>query len=367
MSQQSKSIFQSFRLGGLDLANRIVMAPMTRARAENRELIPGMLQAEYYAQRASAGLIITEACWSSREAIGALNVPGIFTEAQAEGWKIVTEKVHAAGGRIFVQIGHIGGASHPDHLDGVLPLAPSAVNPEQKSFTPHGFKDTVTPRAMTLSDIERTIADYAKATRLARLAGFDGIELHGSNVYLIPQFLNERFNLRQDKYGGTIEKRSQFVLDALEAMIAEWDCSRVALRLSPAFSMGGFAPTVETLPTYEYLVSKLSDLKLAYLHLVHPSGDLSGSPVDTLSSGTAKHFRKFYTGTIIANGGFTRDSASMSIELGDADLISFATAYIANPDLVERFIGNHPLAVGNLETYYQGGASGYIDYPFVTR
>jgi N-ethylmaleimide reductase len=363
MSGSNQALLQPVTLGDLQLPSRIVMAPMTRARADNPGLVPGSLQARYYAQRASAGLIISEASWPSREAIGAVNVPGIFSEAQVDGWRHVTDAVHAVGGRIFLQVGHTGGASHPDHLAGALPLAPSAVNPEQKSFTPKGFKDSVTPRAMTLDDIQRTISDYARATAYGRQAGFDGIELHGSNVYLIPQFLNDRLNQREDRYGGNPENRGRFVLEALQAMIAEWSPRRVGLRLSPGFSMGGFHPTAQTLPTYEYLVSKLSDLNLSHLHLVHTVGDLSGTPVAPLQQGTAAYFRGFYPGTIIANGGFTRETGNALIASGHADLVSFGTSYIANPDLVQRFDGGIPLAAPNSDTYYQGGASGYIDYP----
>jgi N-ethylmaleimide reductase len=363
MNISNVPLFRPVTLGDLELSNRIVMAPMTRSRIDNPGLVPGQLQAQYYSQRASAGLIITEACWPSRGAIGALNVPGIFNGAQAEGWRQVTDAVHAVGGHIYVQIGHVGGASHPDHLGGELPLAPSAVNPQQKSFTPNGFKDTVTPRAMSLDDIQRTIADYAKATAFARQAGFDGIELHASNVYLIPEFLSDHFNQRTDSYGGNPENRSRFVVEILRAMIAEWSSRRVGIRLSPGFKMGGFGPTPQTLPTYEYLVAALSDLHLSHLHLVHTPVDLADTPLAAFNRGTAAHFRRLYHGTLIANGGFTFETANAAVESGDAELISFATSYIANPDLVQRFARGTPLAGSNRETYYQGGAVGYIDYP----
>lgn len=363
MTNLNQPLFQPVAIGDLELRNRIVMAPMTRARVDNPRHIPGHAQAQYYAQRASAGLIVTEGTWPSRDAIGAMNVPGIFTEAQAEGWKKVTDAVHAAGGRIFVQLGHLGAASHPDFHDGMPPLAPSAVNPAQKVFTPFGFKGTVTPRAMTIDDIKRTIDDYAKATAFARKAEFDGVELHGSSVYLVPEFLSDHFNRREDQYGGSPENRSRFVLEALSAMAAEWRSQRIALRLSPGFSMGGFHPTAQTLPTYEYLVSKLSELHLAYLHLVHPSQELNDTPVAVLSKGTASYFRSFYDGLIVANGGFTRDSANDTITAGNTDLVSFALAFIANPDLVERFRQGLPLSIADPVTFYQGGATGYLDYP----
>ena len=366
MNTSTQPLLEPIAIGDLELPNRIVMAPMTRARANNPDLAPTALHAEHYAQRASAGLIISEGTWPSREAIGAINVPGIFTDVQAEAWKGVTDAVHAAGGRIFLQLGHVGGASHPDHLGGSLPAAPSAVNPKQKIFTPQGFKESVTPRAMTLGDIQRTIGDYATAAKLGRQAGFDGVELHGSNIYLIPQFLNDHFNTREDRYGGSAENRARFVLEVLEAVISGWNPGRVGLRLSPGFSMGGFGPTAQTLPTYEYLIGKLSKLTLAYLHLVHPSTDLAATPVEALKIGTAKYFRKIYSGRIVANGGFGWKSGNAIVATGDADLVSFARLYIANPDLVERFASDVTLAEGNPETYYRGGASGYIDYPRAT-
>ena len=363
MTNLSQPLFEPIVIGDLELRNRIVMAPMTRARINNPQHIPGHAQAQYYAQRASAGLIVTEGAWPSRDAIGAMHAPGIFTEAQAEGWKEVTGAVHAAGGTIFVQLGHVGAASHPDFHNGRQPLAPSAVNPGQKVFTPAGFKETITPRAMTLDDIKRTIDDYVKATAHARKAGFDGIELHGGNVYLVPEFLSDDFNRREDQYGGNPENRSRFVIEVLSAMAAEWSSQRIALRLSPGFSMGGFHPTAQTLPTYEYLVSRLSELHLAYLHLVHRSQQVDGAQVAALIKGTASYFRSFYNGLIVANGGFTRDSANAAISAGNADLVSFASLYIANPDLVDRFRKGLPLSSADPSTFYQGGVTGYLDYP----
>lgn len=355
-------LFQPIKIGEVELPNRIVMASMSRARTENPELVPIALQAEYYRQRASAGLILSEGTWPSRDAIGAVHVPGLVSERQAEGWKRVTDAVHGAGGRIFVQIGHCGAASHPDLHGGRLPLAPSAIGLEQPVFTPEGFKTSPVPQAMTIGDIERTIADYAQATRLARLAGFDGVELHGIVGYLIPEFLSETFNLRQDRYGGSIENRARFVLEVLEAMIGQWRAGRIGIKLSPGVGMGRLQPTAQTLPTYEYLVSQVSKLKLAYLQLYHPAGDLRGTPVAALGGGTAAYFRRFYDGAIMANGGLTQASARAMLEAGDADLVSFGAPYIANPDLVERFRHGLALAAADEQTYYQGGARGYTDY-----
>lgn len=357
-------LFKPVTLGEIELPNRIVMASMSRARTENPGLVPTEQQAEYYRQRASAGLILSEGTWPSREAIGAVHVPGLFTHEQAEGWKRITDAVHAANGRIFVQLGHTGAVSHPDLLGGSLPVGPSSVSVDAPVFTPGGFQQSPAPRPMTLDDIARTIDDYAHATKLARLAGFDGVELHGTVGYLIPEFLNERFNLRNDIYGGTIENRGRFPLDILAAMVAEWKPARVGLKLSPAAAMGDLRPTSETLPTYEYLVRRVSDLKLAYLQLQDFPENLAGSPVEALNGGAARYFRSHYTGKIIANGGLNGATAEELIRSGAADLVAFGTPYLANPDLVERLRGKLPLApTPPRETWYAGGSNGYIDYP----
>ena len=366
MTPSIPTVLDPVQLGRLSLRNRVVMAPMTRARVANAGGVPGEMNALYYAQRASAGLIVSEGTWPSREAIGATSVPGLYTAEQAAGWQTVTSAVHAAGGRIFSQLGHTGAASHPDHLDGQLPLAPSAINPGLVSFTRNGAMPTVTPRAMTADDIARTIADYAKAARLARQAGFDGVELHGTVSYLLPQFLSSALNQRDDEYGGNPANRARFPLAVLKAIIAEWGPGQVAMRLSPGITMGNLALNDQTLPTYEYLVKELVKLNLAYLHLQHPTTDLSNTPVAALSDGTAAYFRQFYPGTLIANGGFTYNSANAAIASGVADLVSFGAPYLANPDLVERFASKVALAECSPELYYMGGAKGYTDFPRAT-
>jgi N-ethylmaleimide reductase len=356
-------MFQPIKLGEIELPNRIAMASMSRARTENPDFVPVPLQAEYYKQRASAGLILTEGTWPSREAVGALNVPGLFTEDQAEGWKRVTDAVHEAGGHIFVQLGHCGAVSHPDLLDGTLPFAPSAVSVNQPVFTPSGFQDSPVPAAMTIDDISRTVGDYAKATRLAQRAGFDGVELHGSVGYLVPQFLNNRFNLRDDRYGGSIENQCRFPLEILQAMIGEWRASRVGLKLSPALSMGNLRPTKQTLPTYEHLVKEVSKLQIAYLQFQNGDADLTGTPVEPLNGGTAAYFREFYDGLIVAGGGLNKETAEALLRSGVADLVAFGAPYLSNPDLVERFRTDVALApTPSRETWYSGGARGYIDY-----
>lgn len=355
------SLFSSFKLGQLDLPNRIVMASMTRGRARNSGLVPTELHARYYSQRATAGLIVTEAVWVSPRAIGFTNVPGLFTSEQVAGWLRVTDAVHAAGGRIYAQLAHSGAVSHPDFFGGALPLAPSAINPRLQSFTPGGFKQTVTPRAMTLTDIRETIGEYAAAARNARIAGFDGVELHAATTYLLPEFLNSALNLRTDDYGGSAENRSRIVLDVLDALIREWGPGRIGIKVAPVFEMGGFGPTSETVATYDYLASRLDLLPLSYLQIVRAARDLSGTPVERLQD-TVRYFRARYRGALIANLGFNQITASEIIESGLADLVSFGTPFIGNPDLVRRFRCNLPIASSERGTYYQGDAQGYIDY-----
>jgi len=363
MSQTvNNSLFTPFDLGERPLRNRIVMAPMTRGRARNTGLVPTDLHVEYYRQRASAGLIVTEATWVSREGIGFINVPGLFTPEQVEGWRAVTDAVHAAGGTIFAQLAHSGAVSHPDFFNGMPPLAPSAVNPGLRSFTTEGFKETVTPRAMTIEDIKRTIDDYAAAARNARAAGFDGVEVHAGTTYLLPQFLNSMLNLRDDRFGGNAENRARIVLEVMEQLVSDWGSGHIGIKISPTLAMGGFAPSDQTVATYDYLVARLNRLQLSHLHVVKAPNDLTATPVAALQD-TVGYYRKRFQGTLIANFGFDKSSANNVIENGQADLVSFGKAFIGNPDLVTRLHEDLPLNESRPETYYQGGAEGYVDYP----
>ena len=299
---------------------------------------------------------------SARDAIGFINVPGLFTERQVEGWRAVTTAVHSEGGAIFAQLAHSGAVSHPDFFDGELPPAPSAVNPGLKSFTPEGFKDTVTPRAMSVEEIASTVADYGAAAKKAREAGFDGVELHAATTYLLPEFLNSALNIRQDAYGGTAENRARIVLEVLDALIAVWGPGRVGIKISPTLAMGGFGLTDKTIETYDYLVGRLNGLALSHLQVGRMLNDLSGTPVAALQD-TIGYYRARFKGTLIANFGFDRASANTAIESNQADLVSFAKPFIGNPDLVRRFREDLPLAASSPETYYQGGPQGYVDYP----
>ncbi len=363
MSSPKHPLLDPIRLGDINLPNRIIMASMTRARTNNPGFVPNALQARYYAQRASAGLILTEGTWPSRDGVGFIHVPGLYTQEQAEGWRRVTDAVHQAGGRIFVQLGHIGSSSHPDLLDGALPLAPSPVNPGLKAYTPAGFKDTVTPQVMDLSDITRTVEDYAKAARLAQSAGFDGVELHGISTYLIPTFLYENLNLRTDDYGGTAQNRARFPLEIVDALAESWAPGRVGIKLSPGLTgVGNFIAGAETLATFEYLIGELSKRHLAYLQLMNPISDLTGTHVEILDQGVAKHFRPLYSGNLIANGGYNFETGNALVRDGFADAIAFGAPFISNPDLVERFSNDLKLSPSNPDTYYGGGAAGYVDY-----
>jgi len=357
-----QELLKSYNLGDLNLSNRVVMAPMTRGRADNPENKPtGDLHAEYYKQRASAGLIISEGSQISEDAVGYINTPGIYTEEQIKGWKKVTEEVHSANGKIFIQLWHVGRMSHPDFHNGKLPMAPSAINPNEKSYTPEGFKDTVTPREMSLEDIKTTISDFKIAAKNAVEAGFDGIEIHSSNGYLFHQFFNATSNQRIDEYGGSIENRAKIlfeVLDAVKEVIPE---NRIGVRLNP--SMHGIFGSImdeQTIPTFDYIIEKLNNYDLAYLHLSEPFTDVSHLPF--AETEIAKRYRPIYKGSIIINGGFDQEKGNRVIANGDADMVAFGKPYISNPDLVERFAQNIPLDEWDEGTFYSGGAEGYLDY-----
>jgi N-ethylmaleimide reductase len=354
-------LLTSVKLGDYELKNRVVMAPMTRDRADNPGLAPTDLHAEYYAQRAGAGLIVTEGSQVSLQGTGYVNTPGIYSPEQVAGWKQVTEAVHAQGGRIFLQLWHVGAISHPDFHDGALPVSASPFNPQGKAYTPAGqLKDTVEARALTQAEVKATVADFAQGARNAIAAGFDGVEIHGANSYLIEQFLRDSSNKRTDEYGGPIENRARFLFEVVEAVVQAVGAGKTGLRLSPANTWNVPADS-DSRALYDYVIAKLNGYGLAYVHLREPAGDVSAIP--NMVQDVSAHYRKIFKGTLITNTGYTRESGNAAIAAGQADLVAFGVPFIANPDLVERFRSGAELAKPDQATFYTPGAKGYIDYP----
>ncbi|NCT16829.1 MAG: alkene reductase [Flavobacteriaceae bacterium CG_4_8_14_3_um_filter_34_10] len=360
--KKEQALLQKYLLQDLQLPNRMVMAPMTRSRADNPEHKPtAALQGKYYAQRASAGLIISEGSPVSERAVGYIHTPGIYSKAQVEGWKEVVQKVHQAKGRIFIQLWHVGRISHPDFHNGELPLAPSAINPKAKSYTPEGLKDTVTPKEMTIVEIQTTIKDFANAAKNAMEAGFDGVEIHSSNGYLFHQFFNATSNHRKDAYGGSMENRSRILFETIDAIKKVMPENRIALRLNPSLhGIFGMTMDEETIPTFDYIIKKLNDYNLAYLHLSEPFNDVSEVPFAVTQ--IAKRYRPLYKGTLMINSAFDQAKGNAVIEDGDADLVAFGKPFISNPDLVERFSQDLPLSEWDKDTFYTPGVKGYLDY-----
>lgn len=359
---QEQPLLEPFQLNGLQLKNRIVMSPMTRSRSDNPDNTATELTALYYEQRASAGLIITEGTYVSKEAIGFVNVPGIYSEPQIKGWKLVTDAVHTKGGKIFAQLWHVGRMSHPDLLNGNLPLAPSALNPNDKAYGPNGFIDTVTAREMSVDDIRQTISDFKQAAKNALTAGFDGIELHGANGYLLHQFFNLYSNQRTDNYGGTIENRSRILFELLEELKEVISLQKVGVRLNPSLhNVQGMMLDEESIAVHEHMVLGLNAYDLAYVHLTEPYTPVTDHPYAVAE--VAKHFRPLYNGTLIINKGFSRETGNAVIKDNTADLVAFGVPFIANPDLVERFETNAPLNTPDPSTFYGVGPKGYTDYP----
>ena len=360
----TQPLLQPYQMRDIPLANRVVMAPLTRSRARNRDLLPTDLHTEYYVQRASAGLIISEGVWISRDAVGWHDVPGLFTDEQVARWKQVTDAVHLAGGVIFAQLWHTGSASHPDFFDGRPPLAPSAVNPGLLAPTSTGRKPTVEPRAMSAHDLRQTVADYATTARNAMAAGFDGVQLQAGFNYLISQFLNPRTNRRTDLYGGSVENRARFLFEIIEAVGEFVDLRRVGVKAGPAWSeRGEFVSGPEALAGSEYVLGQLNDYGLSHLLLMGMMVDPAGGPMEQLAGdGMFRHFRKVYQGTVIANVGFDQHRGNTILADGLADLVAYGQPFIANPDLPARFASYAPLAEPKQELFYGSDAAGYTDY-----
>jgi len=361
----NSNLFDSWQLGSNSLANRMVMAPMTRLRADGT--IPTQLMAEYYGQRATAGLIITECTMISPLSQGYMNVPGIYNEEQIQGWKLVTDEVHAQGGKIFLQIWHSGRIAHSALLNGEKPIAPSAIAATGQLHTPIGKVDLEIPRALETSEIPEIIAQFRQAAVNAQQAGFDGVELHGAFGYLIDQFLQDGSNQRQDKYGGSIENRARFLLEVVEAVTQVWGGDCVGIKLSPSNTFYGMVDS-DPQATFGYVIKALNNFNLAYIHLMEANEvDLSTREV---INPVLPVFRPLYQGNIITNGGYNKETGERAIASGNAELVSFGKLYLANPDLVQRFSTNAKLNEPNVQTFYGRGnteeaAVGYTDYSFI--
>jgi N-ethylmaleimide reductase len=350
-------LFTPIEVGSLRLPNRIVMAPLTRSRAGPGN-VPTGLNALYYAQRASAGLIISEATQVAPEGQGYVSTPGIHSTEQVDGWKCVTGAVHAAGGRMVLQLWHVGRISHPSFQPGgALPIAPSAIRPNVKAFTAKGFEAIPTPRALEISEIPGIVAQFAQGARNAIAAGFDGVEVHGANGYLIDQFLRDGTNKRADAYGGSIENRTRFLLEVVDAVSAAVGAERTGLRVSPQNGQNDIADS-DPQSLFNHVASALSRRGLAYLHVIE--GDTGGAPVPPFDYLAIK---RLFGGLVIANNGFDKQRANEVIAQGRADLIAFGRSFIGNPDLVTRLYLDVPISPLNRETLYGGAEQGYTDYP----
>ena len=353
------SLFSAFELGPLRLANRIVMAPMTRSRAGAGN-VPQPISAEYYAQRASAGLIITEATQVSPQGVGYPSTPGIHTREQVEGWRGVTRAVHKRGGRIFLQLWHVGRISHPSlQPEGGLPVAPSAIKPRGEAYTSQGLQPFVTPRALDTDEIAGVIDQFRTAARYAREAGFDGVEIHAANGYLIDQFLRDGTNHRTDRYGGSIPNRARFLLEVTEAVSAVWGSERVGVRLSPTSTFNDMSDS-DPAATFTYTARRLNEYGIAYLHVVEPV-----SPEVPEDERVTPRLRRVFEGPLMVNGSYDVASGHETIASGRADLVSFGVFFLANPDLPRRFAIGAPLNTADPSTFYGGDARGYTDYPFL--
>ena len=356
----TQSLFTPVTIGATELKNRVVMAPLTRNRANNVTGEVLDMHVDYYRQRAGAGLIITEATQISPEGKGYIATPGIHTEAQAASWKRVTDAVHEAGGRIYVQLWHVGRISHTSlQPDGQKPVAPSAIAAGAKTFTEAGFEETSEPRALELDEMPRVVADYVNATRMAKKAGFDGVEVHGANGYLLDQFLKTGSNSREDAYGGSVENRARLLLEVLEAVVAEWDAGHVGLRLSP-FSPANGVSDANPQETFEYVVREVNRFGLAYLHVIEGS---TGGSRELAEGEDLEALHRLFDGPWMVNNGYDRAMAQKAVESGHGDLVAFGRPFIANPDLVERLKRDAPLNEGDTSTYYGGGREGFTDYP----
>ena len=351
-------LFTQYELGSFRLSNRMVMAPMTRCRAIEGN-IPNPLSITYYVQRSQAGLIITEGSQVSSQGVGYIRTPGIYSSEQVAGWRKVTDAVHQSGSKIFLQLWHVGRVSHPDFLRGGLPVAPSALPVEGDIHTPFGKKKMEIPRALELEEIPGIINQFRRGAVNAKAAGFDGVEIHGANGYLLDQFLRDGSNHRTDQYGGSLHNRARLPLEVVEAVIDVFGADRVGYRISPHFknySMNDSNPH----ETFCYFVEELSRFNLGFLHMIERVGE----PMRVAPGARfASIIRSIFKGNFILNGGYDADKGNAAIQKSEADLISYGSLFLANPDLPERFRKNAPLNTPDITTFYAGEERGYIDYP----
>jgi N-ethylmaleimide reductase len=364
MAQQTQqTLFTPVQIGAVSLAHRVVMAPLTRLRSEQPGDIPGDRMVEYYDQRATeGGLIISEATAVSITGRGYLGAPGIYSDAQVAGWKKITAAVHAKGGRIFLQLWHVGRQSHVDMTGGVPPVAPSEVPYESVVFTANGWVPVSPHRALKIEEIPGIVEEYRRGAERAKTAGFDGVEIHGANGYLLDQFLQDGSNRRTDAYGGSIENRARLLLEVTAAVVSVWGGDRVGVRLGPSGRFGGmFDSNPEA--TFGYVARELNRFGLAYLHVIEPRVKGSQAVEDGLPPVASVQLRKIFQGKIIAAGGFEPDSAEAIVEHGDADLVAFGRHFISNPDLPLRIRLGLPLNAYDRATFYGGDDRGYTDYP----
>jgi N-ethylmaleimide reductase len=356
---ESYNIFSPVQLGSLNLKNRLVMAPMTRNRAGEGN-VPQDLNAKYYAQRAGAGLLITEASQISPQGVGYPGTPGIHSKEQVEGWKKVTHAVHKKGGLIFIQLWHVGRISHPSlQPDGAQPVSPSAIKPNGSAFTLKGLVPFETPRALETEEIPEIVAQYSRAAKLAMDAGFDGVEIHAANGYLLDQFVRDGSNQRKDQYGGSLENRLRFLKEVTEAVTGAIGAARVGVRISPENTFNDMKDR-DPKATFNAAARMLSSYGLAFLHVVE------GDFVTGKSLLNYRELKDIFKGPYMANGGYDLDRARKNLKNRDADLISIGKLFLANPDLVERFKKGAPLNTPDEATFYGGGEKGYTDYPFLT-
>jgi N-ethylmaleimide reductase len=354
----TSDLFQPVRLGPITLSNRIVMAPLTRSRAGAGD-VQGQMNATYYRQRAGAGLIISEASQISQQGKGYAYTPGIYSAEQIAGWRLVTDAVHQAGGHIFCQLWHVGRISHQDLQPGnALPVAPSAVRPEGQAFTESGFKPHPTPHALTTEEVVGIVAQYGVAAAAAKQAGFDGVEIHAANGYLIDQFLKTKTNLRDDRYGGSLENRVRFLAEVIDTVTAIWGADRVGIRIAPATTFGDIADA-NPQETFERAVAEIDSRGLVYLHVIE--GETGGAR-DSLGIDYAA-LRRGFRGLYMANNGYTLDMAVQARRHNTADLIAFGRPWIGNPDLVERLRTGATLTDAPQAGWYGGGAEAYTDFP----